>query len=126
MSINNVNLIKLKKNIITNILIVVNVAIFIFAVYLSGSMENIDNRVLWVLGAKENYSIFNGEYYRLVTCMFLHGGIAHIVFNMYALYAIGPMIENFFGKFRYIIIYFFSGICGSIMSLYFSELVYSL
>lgn len=111
----------LKKNIVTNIIIGINIIVFILEVYLSNSMENINSYVLWILGAKENYSIFNGEYYRLITCMFLHGGIMHIIFNMYALYSIGSIVEIWFGKIKYIVIYFISGIMGSIMSLYFSE-----
>ena len=57
-----------------------------------------------------------GQYYRLVTSMFLHGGIIHLLSNMYALYMVGKELENFLGKPKFIFIYFFSGIMGSLLS----------
>ena len=45
--------------------------------------------------------IRNGEYYRLITSMFVHGDIFHLGFNMYALYVIGKQVESYFGKFKY-------------------------
>ena len=64
-------------------------------------------------------SIRGGQYYRLITGMFLHGSIPHIFFNCYALYVIGSQIENFLGKIKYIIIYMFSGIIGAMFSMIF-------
>lgn len=61
--------------------------------------------------------ILNGEYYRLLSCIFMHGGIIHLLCNMYCLYVIGPQVESFFGKIKYIVIYLLSGIIGSLMSL---------
>ena len=49
--------------------------------------------------------------------MFLHAGIMHIVLNMYSLYIVGPKVEDFFGKWKYIIIYFASGISASLLSI---------
>ena len=62
-------------------------------------------------------AIKNLELYRLVTSQFLHGDIFHLLFNMYALYIIGPQLEDFFGKFKFIIIYIGSGIIGNLLSL---------
>ena len=53
--------------------------------------------------------------------MFLHIGLFHLICNMYSLYIIGNSVENFFGKWKYLIIYFISGISGSILSLAFSH-----
>ena len=63
----------------------------------------------------------SGEYYRLLTCIFLHAGIIHIACNMYSLYVIGSQLESFFGKIRYLIIFLLSGICGSILSIAFNN-----
>ena len=53
--------------------------------------------------------------------MFLHADITHLLFNMYALYVIGSQIESFFNKFKYIIIYFLSGIFGCLLSMLFTN-----
>ena len=65
--------------------------------------------------------IRNGEYYRLITGIFLHGGILHLLFNCYALYIIGSQIESFLGKYKYVVIYLFSGLIGSLFSITFGD-----
>ena len=62
------------------------------------------------------YLIRNGEYYRLVTAMFLHADITHLVNNMILLYFGGEIVEKTVGKLRYLILFFFSGICGNLLS----------
>ena len=58
------------------------------------------------------------QYWRLLTSCFLHFGIIHIGFNMYVLYQIGPFIESVFGRVRYLAIYFFAGLAGSVVSVW--------
>lgn len=58
--------------------------------------------------------------WRLVTAMFLHGGIVHIAFNMFALYQLGPLCERFYGRCGIALIYLAGGILGSIASLFFA------
>jgi len=106
-------------------IIAINVVMYIITAYFSyvyakGSIFNSDTNVLIFLGAKVNDLIQKGQYYRLISCMFLHGGIVHLGVNMYSLYAIGPMVESVYGKAKYIAIYFLSGICASIFSYIFS------
>lgn len=60
-----------------------------------------------------------GEYYRLLTGAFLHGNIFHLFFNCYALFVIGPQVESFLGKVKFLIIYLFSAITASLMSILF-------
>jgi rhomboid protease GluP len=103
---------------VTTSLIAVNVAAYAVTAFLSQDIINSNIYVLIFLGAKVNSLIAAGEYWRLVTCMFLHGGIFHLAVNMYSLYAVGPVIENFFGKKKYLAIYFISGICSSLLSFY--------
>ncbi|MBU3158302.1 rhomboid family intramembrane serine protease [Clostridium frigoris] len=109
---------------ITIIIIAINILMYVVTAYLSyissGSVLNSDTNVLVLLGAKVNELINQGQYYRLVTCMFLHGGIVHVAVNMYSLYAIGPMVESVYGKTKYLAIYFISGIGASIFSYIFS------
>ena len=58
-----------------------------------------------------------GQVYRLITAMFLHGGLAHLLFNMYALYIIGKNVEPIYGSLRFALIYFLGGLTGSVASL---------
>src|SRR5262245_29466668 len=62
-------------------------------------------------------TVANGEWYRLVTSMFLHLGIVHIAFNMYALYLFGPVLEQLYGHLEYLVIYFLCGIGGSVLTI---------
>ena len=55
----------------------------------------------------------HGGWYRLVTAMFLHESLLHIGFNMYALWAIGRVVEQYLGTVRYLGLYFVSGLAGS-------------
>ena len=96
---------------ITYLLIAIN-CIFFFIPLLLGQYDYIID-LLCVHGP----SIRAGQFYRLITGIFLHGSIFHLFFNCYALYVIGSQIESYLGKVKYLIIYFFSGVCGSLLSI---------
>ena len=110
---------------ITMSIIAINIVMYIVTLYLSYVYPN-ENKydsytnALVLLGAKVNELISAGQYYRLISSMFLHGGILHLAVNMYSLYAMGPIVEKLYGKAKYIIIYFMAGICSSIFSYVFS------
>ncbi|MDK0702329.1 rhomboid family intramembrane serine protease [Clostridium perfringens] len=117
---------------VTGILIGLNILAFLVCLIVAtalgaGFFRNIvemNPQILYWMGAKHNnVIIFHGEYYRLVTSMFLHGGIVHLLFNMYALYILGDFIERIYGAKKYLAIYFVSGIVASIFSLYFSPVM---
>ena len=112
--------VKYKESLVTYILICINILIFIITVFLSKNIYDIDSYTLIELGAKVNVLINNGQPWRLVTCAFLHGGLAHIAFNMYALKIIGSEVEYVYGKFKYIAIYLISALGGSIFSYLFN------
>lgn len=98
-----------KKPVVTYILIVLNLMVFLYGV-LHGNDELIS-----MFG--NNYELVqNGEFYRLFTCMFVHADILHILFNMIALYSIGPVVERYYGKSKFLLIYLVSGLLGSIFS----------
>ena len=98
-----------KKPVVTYILIVLNLMVFLYGV-LHGNDELIN-----MFG--NNYELVqNGEFYRLLTCMFVHADIMHILFNMIALYSIGPVVERYYGKSKFLLIYLVSGLLGSIFS----------
>ena len=60
------------------------------------------------------------EYYRIVTCMFLHFGLQHLVNNMLVLIFLGDALEELVGKIRYLLIYLGGGIAGNVLSLIWS------
>ena len=75
------------------------------------------NDVILSLGATDNEGIKQrGEYYRFLTSMFLHGGLLHIGFNAWALYALGPETERIYGTVRFLAIYFIAGLAGGVAS----------
>ena len=57
-----------------------------------------------------------GEYYRLITCAFLHGGYLHLLCNMYSLAVVGTQLETVLGKFKFVLIYILSILGGSLLS----------
>lgn len=72
--------------------------------------------VVIFLGAKINQLIVRGEWWRLLTAIFLHADFLHIAFNSYALYVFGTRLESIFGQGRFLTLYLLSGISGSALS----------
>ena len=98
-----------KKPVVTYVLIVINLMIFLYGM-LHGNDELVE-----LFG--NNYELVqSGQIYRLFTCMFVHSDTMHILLNMYALYTIGPVVERYYGKGKYLFIYIISGLLGSVFS----------
>jgi membrane associated rhomboid family serine protease len=96
-------------------LIVLNIAMYIFLETHGGSQ---DTATLERYGAKDDFAIIHqGQWWRLITPMFLHEGLAHLGVNMFSLYMVGPLYERCVGSGRFLYVYFFAGICGSVFSL---------
>ena len=70
------------------------------------------------MGIPFRYDDFN--WYRMLTAMYLHGGLIHIGFNMMALMNIGPAVEQVYGSARYFFCYTVCGFCGAVLSATFS------
>lgn len=71
-------------------------------------------------GAKYNPAIVAGEWWRIISSMFLHIGALHLFMNMLAVYYLGTAVERIYGSGRFIIIYFLAGIIGSLTSFAFN------
>ena len=99
-----------KKPVVTYALIIINLFVFLFPMFY-GNTEQVYN-----LFASYGPFVKMGEYYRLLTAAFLHANIAHLIFNMYALWIIGMQLESFIGRWRYLVVYLFSAITGSLLS----------
>lgn len=72
--------------------------------------------LLVLLGAKINPLIIAGQWWRLFTPALLHASLLHIGFNMYALYAIGPSLESYYGHWRYLGLYILGAFGGNVLS----------
>jgi len=75
---------------------------------------------LVTFGAKVNEFIITGQWWRLITPIFLHIGIAHFAFNALILYFLGIQLEKIFGHFRFFLLYLFSGVLGNTFSFAFN------
>ena len=106
-----------RKPLVTYSLMVINVVLYLLQI-LTDSLVGFD--VPAAIGVKANELIFAGQYWRLVTPMFLHGSILHLGFNMYALYILGRRVERFFGSFRFLGLYLIAGIAGNMFSFFFT------
>lgn len=112
---------------VTTTLIALNVLMFLVEVAVGGPQSFFagpgDDKAVH-LGALFPPAVAIGhQYWRLITAMFLHAGILHIALNMYALYLFGYLIEEAFGKPRFIAIYLVSGFLASVASFAFGPVV---
>ena len=112
---------------VTNILIAINVLVFLITALVSVTQAgglpggNIDQGVLYNFGAQVGSAIpGHNDFWRIFTAMFLHFNFLHIGLNMLSLFFIGPAIEVFYGKWRYLAIYLLSGIAGGIVTQFFA------
>jgi membrane associated rhomboid family serine protease len=97
---------------VTKVLIAINVAVYLITV-VQGSGLNNPGGSLYIRWLLFGPLVANGGWYRLVTSMFLHGFLLHIVFNMVALWFIGAPVEQYLGRARYVGLYFVSGLAGA-------------
>lgn len=112
------NIFSFGKPIITYILIAINVLLFIL-LEMNGGSTTIETLIEF--GAKYNTAIIiEGEWWRLISSMFLHIGFLHLLMNMLAILYLGSAVEKIFGNMRFLFIYFVAGIGGSIASFAFS------
>lgn len=98
---------------VTYLLIAINVLLFILLEWNGGSRNA---TVLVEFGARFTPLIREGQYWRLLTNIFLHAGYLHILFNMYGLFNLGSVLERLYGPTRFLFLYLCSGIAGSVIS----------
>lgn len=105
------------------VLLAINIVMYgitqLLAFGLRGSAQSLGDPyslALLALGAKWGPAIDAGQYWRFLTPIVLHGGIIHLAFNSYALYALGPETERVFGTWRFLAIYVIAGFAGTLAS----------
>ncbi|MDO5003838.1 MAG: rhomboid family intramembrane serine protease [bacterium] len=104
---------KIKYPIVTYLLVILNVLLYFVPILTNTYDDIINNFCIYPL------AIRNGQIYRLLTGAFLHANIIHLGFNCYALYVIGTQLESFLGKLKYLGVYLFSALTGSLLSMLF-------
>ncbi len=110
---------KKRKPIVTTSLIIINIIVYVLCFIFNGNLFEIDANFLANNGGLISVNNMGTEFYRLITSAFLHADLIHIFFNCYALYIIGSQLESFYGKTKYLVIYFFSAIIGNLLALLF-------
>lgn len=107
-----------EKFFITPILIDINIAVYLLMVIYGLGIVSIGGDDLLKWGADYRPLTTGGQWWRLVTSMFLHGGLMHIVGNMFGLFFVGLYLEPVLGKAKYLFAYMVTGIVGSITSIW--------
>jgi membrane associated rhomboid family serine protease len=93
-------------------LVAVNVVVYLITVAQGGGISQPGGQLFqnfWLTGIQ----VANGDWWRIGTVMFLHGSIIHLAFNMFALWALGRIVEDALGSGRFLLVYFASGLAGS-------------
>jgi rhomboid protease GluP len=111
----------------TTIFLMVNVALFLGTVAFSmrlgngSAFMNLDLGTLVRFGAKYPPLILEGQWWRIVTAGFLHGGLVHIAMNMWVLMDLGAQVEEVYGTTRYVVFYLLSSAGGFLLSTFWSS-----
>ncbi|KAL3699808.1 hypothetical protein R1sor_017830 [Riccia sorocarpa] len=102
-----------------NLLVAVNVAVYLFGLASPHEAFGITDASLpFVYGAKVNELIIAGQWWRLITPMFLHASFLHVALGSWALLSFGPAVESAYGTYGFAMIYFLGGIFGNLMSFF--------
>jgi membrane associated rhomboid family serine protease len=104
---------------VTRVLVGLNVLVFLITLSSGAGLLSGDpgRSTVYDRFALIPVDVAHGQWYRLFTAAFLHYGILHILFNMYALYLIGPQLEAVLGKLRFVALYLLAGLGGSLLSM---------
>ncbi len=105
------------RPIATPVFIVACVAVFAVMVASGVPLMSPSAAALRNWGANDGSRIIlRGEFWRLITSVFIHGGLIHIAMNMWSLYVIGPLVERLYGNMAYAVVYLAAGLGGAIAS----------
>jgi rhomboid protease GluP len=104
---------------VTYALLGANVGVFFLMTVVFGGSE--DRATLIAFGAKTNWLLQSGEWFRLITPIFIHAGLLHLLLNSYALWVVGTQVEKLYGSARFLLIYLLSGV-GGVAGSYFGQI----
>ncbi|MGA2099504.1 MAG: rhomboid family intramembrane serine protease [Candidatus Sulfotelmatobacter sp.] len=101
---------------LTQILFGANIAVFLAMAFASGSVIDFPGQTMVSFGANYGPYTLSGDWWRLLTYMFLHGGILHIAFNMWCLWDLGALSESLYGRWTFVAVYLITGVAGGLAS----------
>jgi len=102
----------------TSIILDLNLLVFILMAFSGINILSPNGRELLEWGANRRFETTSGEWWRLLTSMFLHGGIMHLILNISGLVIAAIFVEPILGRKKYFILYILSGLCGSLASIW--------
>ena len=102
---------------VTTTLIALNILVFVAMLARGVPLAGPNTAQLIRWGADFGPLSLAGQPWRIFTCMFLHIGLIHIATNMWCLWSIGPLAERVFGRWIYLLLYFYTGVSASLLSL---------
>src|ERR1700733_941161 len=113
--------------IVTQVIFGANVAVFMaMTLAIGGEMlSNPPGQALVAWGANFGPMTVGGQWWRLLTCLFIHGGLLHIAFNMWCLWDLGRLAESVYGHWTFAVVYLLSGLSASIGSVLWNPVVLS-
>ena len=106
---------------VTYALIAINIAVFLIVSVQAKSADTPERSTLWLNGALIPGAVADGDYWRMITNGFLHGGLIHVAMNMLSLYLLGPTLERILGRVRFGLVYLLSLLGGSVSVLLLSD-----
>lgn len=102
----------------TSIILDLNILVFLLMIFSGIHIISPNGQELLHWGANRRLETTSGEWWRLLTSMFLHGGIMHLFLNIYGLVIAAIFVEPLLGRKKYFILYILSGLCGSLASIW--------
>jgi len=105
----------------TAILLLLNIVVFVVMIFLGFNIISPTPKELLEIGGNRRFEIMNGEYWRLFTSIFIHGGLLHLVMNLYGLGLGAVLLEGILGKTQLILSFIVCGIISSLTSIYWHE-----
>ena len=101
-------------------LVLVNVAVWLLTIASGAALMQAPADTMLVWGGNAASEVQRGDWWRLLTAVFLHSGLMHLAMNMAALLCTGPTVERVYGSRRFLLLYLGAGLAGSALSMHFS------
>jgi rhomboid protease GluP len=105
---------------VTHTLVAVNVAVWLAMLWSGVDLFSVPADLLLIWGANAASEVQRGQWWRLLSSMFLHGGLVHVAMNMIGLISLGSLVERIYGHRLFALLYLCSGLAGSALSLHYS------